>query len=128
MEVECPKCGSNQITANKQGFSGKKAVAGALLTGGVGLLAGTIGSNKVRITCLACGNVFKPGEKPKLITTATPITAEQLKRNKKAAAVISPILLISGLLLVVNDVTFFGYLLMFIGFVFLSIAMKKTPQ
>lgn len=61
-EIKCPKCGSTQLTANKKGFSGKKAVVGGLLTGGVGLLAGTIGSNKVKITCLACGNVFNPGE------------------------------------------------------------------
>ena len=61
-EIRCPKCNSNQLTANKKGFSGKKAVVGGLLTGGIGLLAGTIGSNKVIITCLACGNEFKPGE------------------------------------------------------------------
>lgn len=61
-EIRCPKCNSNQLTANKKGFSGKKAVGGALLTGGIGLLAGTIGSNKVVITCLACGHRFKPGQ------------------------------------------------------------------
>lgn len=60
-EIKCPKCKSTQITANKKGFSIGKAAAGALLTGGVGLLAGTIGSNKVIITCLACGHQFKPG-------------------------------------------------------------------
>jgi predicted nucleic-acid-binding Zn-ribbon protein len=60
--IKCPKCSSTQLTANKKGFSGAKAVGGALLTGGIGLLAGTIGSNKVVITCLACGNTFKPGE------------------------------------------------------------------
>ncbi|MES2265578.1 MAG: hypothetical protein V4520_02380 [Bacteroidota bacterium] len=64
-EIKCPKCASNQLTANKKGFSGGKAVAGALLTGGIGLLAGTIGSNKVIITCLNCGNQFKPGEHKK---------------------------------------------------------------
>jgi|JI6StandDraft_1071083.scaffolds.fasta_scaffold29272_3 hypothetical protein len=61
-EVLCPKCGSDQVTANKKGFSGKKAVVGAVLTGGVGLLAGTLGSNKVKITCLSCGHEFKPGQ------------------------------------------------------------------
>ena len=60
--IGCPKCGSTQLSANKKGFSGKKAVAGAVLTGGIGLLAGTIGRNKVKITCLSCGNQFKPGE------------------------------------------------------------------
>lgn len=61
-EIHCPKCGSYQISANKKGFSGKKAVAGALLTGGVGVLAGTIGSNDVEITCLACGEHWEPKE------------------------------------------------------------------
>jgi len=61
-EIRCPNCNSNQLTANKKGFSGKKAVGGALLTGGIGLLAGTLGSNKVIITCLACGHKFKPGQ------------------------------------------------------------------
>jgi len=61
-EIRCSKCGSNQVTADKKGFSGKKAVVGAALTGGIGLLAGTIGSNKIKITCLSCGHEFKPGE------------------------------------------------------------------
>lgn len=61
-EIRCPRCNSNQLTANKKGFSGAKAVGGAILTGGIGLLAGTLGSNKVKITCLACGKEFKPGE------------------------------------------------------------------
>ena len=60
--IKCPKCGSTQLTTTKKGFSGKQAVAGAVLTGGIGLLAGTIGSNKIKITCLACGKEFKPGE------------------------------------------------------------------
>lgn len=61
-QIYCPKCGSNQLTTDKKGFSGGKALAGAVLTGGIGLLAGTIGSNNVIITCLACGHQFKPGE------------------------------------------------------------------
>jgi hypothetical protein len=63
-QVKCPKCLSTQISSNKKGFSGTKAVTGAILTGGIGLLAGTIGSNKVKITCLNCGHKFNPGDKP----------------------------------------------------------------
>lgn len=59
--IKCPKCGSTQISANKKGFSGKKAAAGVVLTGGVGLLAGTIGSGKIVITCLSCGHSYKAG-------------------------------------------------------------------
>ncbi|MFZ4401485.1 MAG: CFI-box-CTERM domain-containing protein [Bacteroidales bacterium] len=61
-EIGCPKCGSTQLTTNEKGFSGGKAVAGAVLTGGIGLLAGFHGKNKIIITCLACGKKFKPGE------------------------------------------------------------------
>lgn len=58
----CPKCRSKELHSEQKGFSGGKALAGAVLTGGIGLLAGTIGSKDVRITCLKCGNHFKAGE------------------------------------------------------------------
>lgn len=58
----CPKCGSRELHAEHKGFSGGKALAGAILTGGIGLLAGTIGSRDTQITCLKCGNKFKAGE------------------------------------------------------------------
>ena len=58
----CPKCGSSELHAEHKGFSGGKALAGALVTGGIGLLAGTIGSRDTQITCLKCGNKFKAGE------------------------------------------------------------------
>ena len=61
-KIRCPKCKSTNLSSGKKGFSGQKAVGGALLTGGIGLLAGTIGSNKVQLWCLSCGNKFKPGE------------------------------------------------------------------
>lgn len=76
--IGCPKCGSTQITANKKGFSGKKAVAGAVLTGGIGLLAGTIGSNKIKITCLSCGNQFQPGEGRNIIIKETQTTERKV--------------------------------------------------
>lgn len=58
----CPKCGSRELHAEHKGFSGGKALAGAIVTGGIGLLAGTIGSRDTQITCLKCGNKFKAGE------------------------------------------------------------------
>ena len=60
--LKCPKCNNSQWTSNKKGFSGGKAAAGVILTGGIGLLAGTIGSGDVIITCLKCGNKFKAGD------------------------------------------------------------------
>jgi predicted RNA-binding Zn-ribbon protein involved in translation (DUF1610 family) len=61
-QIKCPNCGSTQIIANKKGFSGKKAVVGGLLVGGIGLLAGTHKSNNIKITCLSCNTSFSPGE------------------------------------------------------------------
>lgn len=80
-KIHCPKCSSTQLTTSKQGFSGKKAVAGAVLTGGIGLLAGTIGSNKIQITCLACGHTFKPGQ-GKTNQTETSTIKEPSKLDK----------------------------------------------
>lgn len=40
-------------------------MAGAVLTGGIGLLAGTIGSNRIKITCINCGHVFSAGDAKK---------------------------------------------------------------
>jgi hypothetical protein len=44
--VKCPKCGSGQIHAEKRGWR---------------LTTGFIGSGKIRMTCLKCGNKFWPG-------------------------------------------------------------------
>lgn len=67
--MKCPKCASSYIHAEKKGFSSKKAVAGSLLFGGIGLAAGGIGKNKIMLTCLSCGYQFKPGEQLAIKTT-----------------------------------------------------------
>lgn len=59
-KLSCPKCSSPEITAQKQGFVPGKAVAGVVLTGGIGLLAGFLGSNKIKVSCLRCGHSWKP--------------------------------------------------------------------
>jgi|GEM_PF-2627672 hypothetical protein len=61
-KLYCPNCGSSQLVANKKGFGAGKALTGAVLTGGIGLLAGFIGSGKVKVTCLKCGCKWNPGE------------------------------------------------------------------
>lgn len=58
----CPKCQSQQISANKKGFGLGKAAVGGFLLGIPGLLGGLIGSNKVLVTCLRCGHHWKAGE------------------------------------------------------------------
>ncbi|WP_289055200.1 zinc-ribbon domain-containing protein [Carboxylicivirga marina] len=59
-KIKCPKCKSTQLTSNKKGFSLGNAVVGGVLTGGVGLLGGFVGSNKIIITCLKCGKKWNP--------------------------------------------------------------------
>jgi len=59
----CPKCGSTSLSANKKGFSLGKAAAGAFVAGPVGLVGGTLGANKLEVTCLNCGHKFRPGKK-----------------------------------------------------------------
>ena len=61
--IYCPKCLSTQLSINQKGFSAGNAFAGGLLLGPLGLLAGTSGSKKVRITCLKCGHKFYPGKR-----------------------------------------------------------------
>jgi DNA-directed RNA polymerase subunit RPC12/RpoP len=79
-EIKCPQCGSTQLSADKKGFSGKKAVAGAVLTGGIGVLAGTIGSNKILLSCLSCGKQFQPGNDLDAINEKT--KQQQIKNEK----------------------------------------------
>lgn len=81
-KLYCPHCGSSQLVANKKGFGLGKAVTGAVLTGGVGLLAGFIGSGNVKITCLKCGKTMKPGEL--LTKTAYEKKAEEKKAQEEA--------------------------------------------
>lgn len=59
--IYCPKCLSTQVTANKRGFSAGKAIAGNIVAGPVGLVAGAFGSRTVEITCLKCGYRWKAG-------------------------------------------------------------------
>lgn len=62
-KFKCPNCGSKNIQAlgiHKKGFSVGKAVGGAVLTGGVGALAGFAGkkTKKTDYVCSECGKRF----------------------------------------------------------------------
>lgn len=63
--VKCPNCGSTNVHTATQGFSTGKAVAGYLTIGAIGALAGNIGRNNVKVTCLKCGKTFNPVEEKK---------------------------------------------------------------
>ena len=54
--MACPKCGSNNITTNNKGYGIGKGVVGAALVGPLGLMAGNIGKNDIKCTCLDCGH------------------------------------------------------------------------
>lgn len=60
--ARCPKCGSTSLSADKKGFGIGKAVVGAAVAGPIGLVAGNIGSKRVRVTCLKCGHQFWAGK------------------------------------------------------------------
>ena len=60
----CPNCGSTNINFlgnNRKGFSVGKSVGGAMLTGGIGTLAGFAGKKgrKDNWHCGDCGTLFK---------------------------------------------------------------------
>jgi len=61
--IRCPQCTSTQITAGNKGFGLGKAAAGSLLLGPLGLLGGFMGSKKIMITCLKCGNKWEAGKR-----------------------------------------------------------------
>ena len=57
--ARCPKCGSTSLTGNKKGYGIGKGVVGAVALGPLGLIAGNIGKNKIKVTCLNCGHQWK---------------------------------------------------------------------
>lgn len=60
-KIHCPICNSTQIAARDKGFSLGRAAVGGISLGPVGLLGGLIGSKRVIITCLNCGEQWEPG-------------------------------------------------------------------
>lgn len=63
-KLYCPHCGSTNIQplgSHRKGFSVGKAVGGAVLTGGIGALAGFAGkkTKQTDFVCMDCGKQFK---------------------------------------------------------------------
>ena len=59
--IHCPKCSGTQISAHKKGFGLGKAVVGTVTFGvlaGAGF--GMVGKNKIYLSCMHCGNQWKP--------------------------------------------------------------------
>lgn len=57
----CPACHSRELQPERRGFSTGRAIAGALIFGPYGLLAGNAGASEEMLVCLKCGNRFKAG-------------------------------------------------------------------
>ncbi len=59
-KVRCPKCNSLNIKSGKKGFGLGKAVAGAVILGPGGLLAGLHGRKNIEFQCASCGKKWNP--------------------------------------------------------------------
>lgn len=59
----CPKCRSrgtmDMISERKGGFSGGKAVTGAIILGPIGLVGGALGKKKRQYQCTKCGYIVE---------------------------------------------------------------------
>ena len=101
-EIVCPKCHSNQISANQKGFSAGNAIAGNMIGGAVmGAGMGMMGSSAILITCLKCGNKFKAGDGSIKatddngnVTIEKQVYVDKSKQQGRAFAIVGVILLI----------------------------------
>ena len=71
--IACPKCKSEnlEVITMSDGFSKTKAAVGGVLLGGVGLLAGMAGSDKIKLYCKSCGHTFLHSEAYHIMDTKT---------------------------------------------------------
>lgn len=57
--TECPKCRAaysmRAVGERQGGFSGGKAVVGAIIAGPIGVAAGALGKKKTTYQCIKCG-------------------------------------------------------------------------
>jgi RNA polymerase subunit RPABC4/transcription elongation factor Spt4 len=60
IESYCPSCDSESYVYHRYGFSGRKALAGGIVAGPVGLLSGYINSNDIECICLECQQGWYP--------------------------------------------------------------------
>jgi DNA-directed RNA polymerase subunit RPC12/RpoP len=82
-ELNCPKCGSRRVHAEKRGFNMKRGLAlGLTIAPGVGLVSGFVGANKIWLTCLKCGNRFRPGESKEVVEVRLPFEVGSRVRRK----------------------------------------------
>jgi len=54
--IKCPRCNSTNVSTGTKGYGLVKGATGGLILGPIGLMAGLIGSKRIRIDCLLCGH------------------------------------------------------------------------
>lgn len=55
-KIKCPRCNSTNVSTGTKGYGLVKGATGGIILGPLGLLAGLIGSKRIRIDCLLCGH------------------------------------------------------------------------
>lgn len=123
-EIRCPKCHSKNLHVDKKGFSGGKALAGALTVGALGLLAGTIGSNNIEVTCLNCGKKFNPIREAQR-TRDQKFQEEMSKSNPVGMVILSICIAISVSLLFVSGVSIWWSVLLFFAAIIIPLFTKN---
>jgi hypothetical protein len=83
--VKCTKCGSTQIHAEKRGWK---------------LTTGPIGSGKIYITCLKCGNKFRPGDAPRYDAPRHSAYSAEEKKDTGVGLIALVVIILAGFLLV----------------------------
>ncbi|MDD4099196.1 MAG: hypothetical protein PHC30_10525 [Lentisphaeria bacterium] len=59
----CPRCGSANLRPASSNYSMPLGCLGALLFGWLGLLAGLLGGENIKLVCLECGHTWPlPGQ------------------------------------------------------------------
>ena len=108
IDIKCPVCGSEQVSASRRGFDVSRALLGAALTDDaiVSLLAGSIGKDDVVFTCDNCGHQFSPAdvignnqEVPAAETDKLPAdNTESCGKGGCAWVLLIPLVLLGGIL------------------------------
>ena len=123
--IKCPICNSVNVHVSNQGFSTGKAVAGYLTIGALGALAGNIGRDKIKVTCLNCGKTFNPIEEMKKKQIQE--TDAELMNNSPVLGCLSYAMITLSIgLIFVSEIPFWVSLVLFAGgFVMMGLGLLK---
>ncbi len=132
--LHCPKCKSAKLHIAKKGFSGGKALAGAIAVGGIGILAGTIGSQDIDVICLECGYRFNPikdqkeKQKSERRIREQKLNEELMQENPWGMIIMVICVSVSIFLLFVSGVSLWWSLLLFIAAIIIPLYTRRTKS